>query len=210
MANLPEPVWITLSESARPAAQAFGAELSAVEPALVAAFHDGKIRTRGRCRSYFNDDWLHDLARSTWDRAGVVWQGNEFAIPSSQLGRKIHIFEDVVVHREDLEKWVNGAMPDSQGGPQEAAEAPPPGAGTPSTPETPEPNSHSSKAVSRGILKSWLEKRAKKKPVLTKKQCLEAIQSEGNTAVTMNMIKEAWQDAKLPETWRKQGRRPAT
>ncbi len=122
MTKLPEPDWITLSESAGRAARAFSAEQSAVETALVAAFHDGKIRTRGRCRSYFKHDTLLDLAAHTWDRAGVVWQGNEFAIPRGQLGREIHIFEDVVVHREDLEKWINGAMPDSRRGSQEAAE----------------------------------------------------------------------------------------
>ena len=126
MADLPEPDWITLSESAKRAAQAFGAELSAVEPALVAAFHDGKIRTRGRCRSYFGHATLRDLEGYTWDRASVRWQDSEFAIPRDrdQLGRKIYIFEDVVVHREDLEKWINGAMPDSQHGPQEPAETP--------------------------------------------------------------------------------------
>ena len=71
MADLPEPDWITLFESVRRAARAFGAELSAVESALVAAFHDRKIRTRGRIRPYFEDNYLHDLLRDTWDRARV-------------------------------------------------------------------------------------------------------------------------------------------
>jgi hypothetical protein len=31
-----------------------------------------------------------------------------------------------VVHRKDLEKWINGAIPDSQGEPQEPAETPVP------------------------------------------------------------------------------------
>jgi len=56
----------------------------------------------------------------TWDRARVAWEENEFTIPSDQVGRKDHTFSDVVVHREDLEKWINGAAPDSQHGPQGA------------------------------------------------------------------------------------------
>ncbi len=71
MAKLPKPDWITLSESASRVARAFGAELSAVEAALIDAFHDWKIRTRGRIRPYFEDDYLHDLLRDTWDRARV-------------------------------------------------------------------------------------------------------------------------------------------
>ncbi len=71
MANLPEPDWITLSESAKWAERASGAEQSKVEEALIKAFHDGRIHTRGRCRPYFEDDYLHDLLRDTWDRARV-------------------------------------------------------------------------------------------------------------------------------------------
>ena len=74
MTALPEPDWITLSDSASRAAQAFGAKPPAVETALVAAFHDGKIGTRGRCHTYFRYDWLYDLAESIWDRADVDWQ----------------------------------------------------------------------------------------------------------------------------------------
>ncbi len=71
MEKLPEPDWITLFESVGRAARAFGAELPAAESALVAAFHDRKIRTRGRFRPYFEDDYLHDLLRDTWDMARV-------------------------------------------------------------------------------------------------------------------------------------------
>jgi hypothetical protein len=90
MTKLPEPNWITLSESARRAAQAFGAEQSAVETALVAAFHDGKIRTRGRCRSFFEHGVLRDLASYIWDKAGVDWQQSRFAIPDDRRGRELH------------------------------------------------------------------------------------------------------------------------
>ena len=107
MTALPEPDWIALSESASRAMRAFDAEPSVVEAALVAAFHDWKIRTRGRCGTYFGDDRLYDLAKSIWDRADVDWQGNEFAIPAHTPGRRIHIFSEVVVHREDLEEWIN-------------------------------------------------------------------------------------------------------
>ena len=108
MAKLPDPDWIALSESAERAAQAFGAELSAVETALVAAFHDGKIRTRGRCRRYFAHERLDDVAKSSWDRVSVDWQANKFAILDT--GVPIYTFSDVVVCREDLAKWINGAM----------------------------------------------------------------------------------------------------
>ena len=114
MANLPEPDWLTLFESAKRTERAFGTELSAVEAALIDAFHDGKIHARGRCRSFFGHNTLLDLARYTWDRADVIWQGNEFAIPDDRLGRRLHIFSDVVVCRDDLEAWINGAIPDSQ------------------------------------------------------------------------------------------------
>ncbi len=113
MANLPEPDWLTLFESAKRAEPAFGAEQSAVEAAPINAIHDGKIRARGRCRSFFGHNTLLDLAGYTWDRAGVIWQVNEFAIPDDRLGRKLHIFSDVIVCRDDLEAWINGAMPDS-------------------------------------------------------------------------------------------------
>ena len=126
MANLPEPDWLALPESLRRPTQAFGAEPSAVETALVAAFHDGKISTRGRCRTYFGDDTPRNLATYDWDRAHAVWEANEFTTPSDPVGRKVHIFSDVVVHREDLEKWINGATPGSQRGPQEPAENPAP------------------------------------------------------------------------------------
>lgn len=122
MARLPEPDWITLFESVERAARAFGAELPAVESALVAAFHDQKIRTRGRFRPYFENKRLHDLPHSFWDRVHVRWQLNMFIIPSDQLDSKMYIVTDVDVCREDLEKWINGAMLDSQHGSQEAAE----------------------------------------------------------------------------------------
>ena len=108
MAKLPDPDWVKLSESAERAAQAFGAELSAVKTALIDAFHDGKIRTRGRCHSFFGHNVLHDLASYTWDRADVVWQNNEFTIPDDRLGRERHTFSDAVVCREDLKMWING------------------------------------------------------------------------------------------------------
>ena len=95
--------------------------------ALVAAFHDGKIPTRGRCRSWFGHDRLTDLRKSIWDRANVGWEVNKFAVPASdQSYHRVHTFSDVVVHRKDLEKWINGAIPDSQGEPQEDAENLPP------------------------------------------------------------------------------------
>ena len=108
MAKLPGPDWITLSECPGRVEQAFGVERHKVETALVEAFHDGKIRTRGRCRSYFAHERLDDVARSSWDRVSVVWQANKFTI---FYGRDpLHIFSDVVVCREDLAKWINGAM----------------------------------------------------------------------------------------------------
>ena len=107
MADLPEPDWVALSESASRAMRAFDSESPVVETALVAAFHDGAIRTRGRCRTWFRYDWLYDLAESIWDRADVDWQGNGFTIPSEAPGRRIHIFSDVSVHREGLEEWIN-------------------------------------------------------------------------------------------------------
>ncbi len=123
MANLPEPDWIALSESLRRVTQAFDAEPSAVETGLVAAFHELKIRTRGRCRTYFGHDTPRNLATYDWDRAHAVWEANEFTTPSDQVGRKVHIFSDVVVHREDLEKWINPAeSSDSQHEHQEAVE----------------------------------------------------------------------------------------
>jgi len=126
VANLPEPDWLTLFESAERADRAFGAEQSAVEVVLIHAFHDGKIRARGRCRSFFGHDELRDLARYIWDRATVVWRDNKFTIPDERVGREKHIFSDVVVCHDDLEAWINGAMPDSQHGHQEPAETPSP------------------------------------------------------------------------------------
>ena len=64
---------------------------------------------------------LRDLASYIWDKAGVDWQQSRFAIPDDRRGRELHTFLDVDVCREDLEKWINGAMPDAQGGPQETA-----------------------------------------------------------------------------------------
>ena len=62
----------------------------------------------------------------------------------------------------------------------------------------------------RTKLKLWLEGRDKT-PVLTKDQCLKAARIEFcTTAITENMFKEVWREARLPETWRQQGRRPGT
>ena len=61
MANLPEPDWLTLFESAKRATRALGGAHTAIETALTAAFLDGKIRTRGRCRSDSGHDTLHPL-----------------------------------------------------------------------------------------------------------------------------------------------------
>jgi hypothetical protein len=110
MTALPDPDWITLCESASRAATAFDAESPVVETALVAAFHDGKIRTRGRCSTYFGDDWLHELGKYTWDRVDVDWQGNEFAVPANTLGLSIHVLLDVEVYREDFEEWINSVV----------------------------------------------------------------------------------------------------
>ncbi len=122
MKNLPEPDWIALSESAKRAKRAFSAEQSAVKAALIAAFHNGNIRTRGRFRLYFENDQRHDLPRSVWDRAVVHWRLNKFFIPSDQLGPKMYLVRDVDVCREDLEKWINSDMPDSQQAAHEPAE----------------------------------------------------------------------------------------
>ncbi len=124
MTKLPKPDGITLSESANRVARAFGAELSAVEAALIDAFHNRKIRTRGRFRPYFGNNRLHDLPYFFWDRAKVHWQINKFVIPSGQLDPmiKMYLVGDVEVCREDMEKWINSAMPDLQQAAHEAAE----------------------------------------------------------------------------------------
>jgi hypothetical protein len=109
MIALPEPDWIALSESARRARRAFDAEPPEIEAALIAAFHDGKIRTRGRSSTYFRHDYLVDLAKSIWDQAGVGWEADKFDIPAHTPGRKFHDFTDVVVYREDLEEWFTSA-----------------------------------------------------------------------------------------------------
>jgi len=111
-----------LFESAKRAKRAFSAEQSAVETALVAAFHDGNIRTRGRFRWYYKNDLLHDLPRSVWDRAVVHWQLNMIIIPSDQLGPQTYIVRNVDVCRESLEKWINSDMPGSQQAAHEPAE----------------------------------------------------------------------------------------
>ncbi len=90
--------------------------------AVVAAFRAGKIPTRGRCRSYHGHDTPIKLGNHAWNRANVRWQENKFAIPSDNSLYRIHVFSDVVVHRKNLEKWINGAIPDSQREPQEPAE----------------------------------------------------------------------------------------
>ncbi len=123
MTNLPEPDWLTLLECAKRAEQAFTThEPSKVRAAVVAAFRDGKIPTRGRCRSYHGNDTPIKLGNYAWNRANVRWQENKFAIPSDNSFYRIHVFSDVVVHRKNLEKWINGAIPDSQREPQEPAE----------------------------------------------------------------------------------------
>ncbi len=121
MAKLPEPDWISLSECPGRVEQAFGVERHKAEPALVEAFHEKKIRTRGRCRSYFTDEYLQDLAGHTWDRVRVVWQENKFCI--LYYGDPIHIFSDVVVCREDLARWINGAVSDSRRATHEPVES---------------------------------------------------------------------------------------
>lgn len=93
---------------------------------LVAAFRDGKIPTRGRCYSWFGHDTKVEFGNYTWDRADVLWQENKYAIPKDGPGRRVHVFSDVDVHREGLERWINGAADDPQRGPQEPAEGPVP------------------------------------------------------------------------------------
>ena len=144
-----------------------------------------------------NDLWqdtklLHGLL------AGYVYEGN----PNQQ--HKAYI----IVREDELAGTLKAHQP---GGPTEIAENPDKAAGSPQPSGQPRMASHSSKAVSRNKLKSWLETRTKKEPVLTKKRCLEATRLEfGTTAISMNMLNEAWRDAKLPKTWRKPGRRPGT
>ena len=144
MAKLPEPDWISLSECPGRVEQAFGVERHKVETALVEAFHEEKIRTRGRCRSYFEfaDEYLQDLAGYTWDRVNVVWEENKFVI--LYYGAPLHIFSDVVVCREDLTKWINGAVSDSQRATHEPVES--------LTPEPPadEPRSQDARKKDRG------------------------------------------------------------
>lgn len=143
MAKLPEPDWIPLFESVGRAAPAFDAELPAVELALIVAFHDQKIRTRGRCPPHFENKLLHSLPNYFWDRPRVHWLLNIFLIPSSRLGPKMYMVKDVDVCRKDLEKWINGAMSDSQHGPQEAAET--------SSPEAPGEEKKSQARRSRDV-----------------------------------------------------------
>ncbi len=74
---------------------------------MVAAFRDGKIPTRGRCRSYHGHDTPIKLGNHAWNRANVRWQENKFAIPSDNPLHRIHVFSNVVVSRERLERWIN-------------------------------------------------------------------------------------------------------
>ena len=94
-----------------------------MKAAVVAAFRDGKIPTRGQCHSYHRHDTQIKLGNHAWAKADVGWEVNKFSIPhSDQSHRRFHTFSDVEVHREGLDKWINSAADDSQRGPQESAE----------------------------------------------------------------------------------------
>jgi hypothetical protein len=106
MTRLPEPKWLDLSVAYARSVAAFPEEEPIdVDLALVAAFADGTMGSRGRCESYSGHDGLHGIAAHVWTSAGFVpqWPVNRLGIPRDTGW---HIFTDVKVNRIELEKWL--------------------------------------------------------------------------------------------------------
>ena len=104
MNRLPKPDWLSLQATLDWTAEQTAVALEEVATGLAAVFRDGKVFTRGRCRSYFEHDTQMDLNRIDWDQATVDWEGSGFSVPGDR-GRQ-HVFSDVEVNREDLEDWL--------------------------------------------------------------------------------------------------------
>jgi hypothetical protein len=106
MPEIPEPDWITLIEARRRALAHFNdAPQDAVERALVSAFWEGKIRTRGRCRTWFRHNESATLGKYVWDpvQVRIGWEHNAFARFSD---KKVHTFHNACVLVIDLVRWL--------------------------------------------------------------------------------------------------------
>jgi hypothetical protein len=115
VARLPEPEWFPLADAKKRAASAFPYDdPREVEAALVRAFNEGKIRTKGRCRSWYERDTVVQLGEHVWDPARVIvdWEANRFEMfddPSLAQTASDHTFTDVDANGGDFEKWCHPA-----------------------------------------------------------------------------------------------------
>ncbi len=99
MATIPEPDWLSLDETAILVRECTGAEGSRIETALIRAFRNGNITTRGRCHFYFGHYMQLELDGHCWDRAEVDWQTSQFKQGAS-------VFLDVEICRKDILLWL--------------------------------------------------------------------------------------------------------
>jgi hypothetical protein len=138
--DLPEPAWLDLSDARARAIRIFsnhapeagttwrgkGARRRAkeIEAALIRAFYDDKIETRGRCVSWYGHDTSVSLENHVWDpdRVIVDWRRNSFRLfVYTTMGARSHEFKDVRVNRAGFLQWCGPTVAESRPSPSETA-----------------------------------------------------------------------------------------
>ena len=103
--NLPPPSWLSLTEALDWLVEQ-GIPDAEAKSALLRAFRNGEIQTRGRSKKYIGHNNQIDLLGSTWDRAEIRWATNVFLTPGRYS--ETNDFSDVDVSRSDLSGWFGG------------------------------------------------------------------------------------------------------
>jgi hypothetical protein len=109
--RLPKSDWIPFSEAREMVVRLTGKNPNTVGDALISAFRDENIRTRGRSEQFFGHDSKEQLGEDIWDLMNVDLGTGSFCLPPSMrfswsVFERGGVFTDVEVNREDLEKWL--------------------------------------------------------------------------------------------------------
>ena len=107
--NIPDPEWLRLGEARAKAVAFFAAtQPAAVEAALVLAFYDGKIRTEGKCRTWYGHDSRVSIDIHVWDpdRVRMGWALDPILDCFERTYEESkHLFVEVYVNGRELESW---------------------------------------------------------------------------------------------------------
>jgi hypothetical protein len=115
--DLPQPRWLFLQEALGLTWSLLGdgpvldeAKTQDLFEAIARAAHDGDIRSRGRCKEYFDHEEIVCLPGAVWDRAEISRRRSAIRTPRNHLGMNIwYVFTDVSLAAADVVQWASPA-----------------------------------------------------------------------------------------------------